>query len=104
MAEFDFVSADAIEQLFLSGQGGNRITAIGLMRAKPDLAKLSPLTEVIRRSRSNFEQWHALRVCVELVRRGTSAAQQEEIRAAIAAAGANGTLRGSTDSGSGSRR
>ncbi|MFF0144383.1 hypothetical protein ATK36_3442 [Amycolatopsis sulphurea] len=97
MAEFDFVSADAIEQLFRSGQDGNRITAIGLMRAKPELAKLPLLTEVIRRSRSSFEQWHALRVCLELVRRGTSAAQQEEIRAAIAAAGANGTLRGGLD-------
>ncbi|GAA3534539.1 hypothetical protein GCM10022222_17600 [Amycolatopsis ultiminotia] len=92
MAEFDFVSTEAVEELFRSGQDGNRITALGLMQANPELASVPLLTETIRRPRSSFEQWHALRISLEVVRRGSATAQHEDIRQAIALARANGTL------------
>jgi hypothetical protein len=92
MAEFGFVNTEAVEELFRSGQDGNRITALGLMLANPDLASVPILTEVIRRPRSSFEQWHALRICLDLVRQGGRPAQHEEIRQAISVARANGSI------------
>ncbi|MGH3798237.1 MAG: hypothetical protein ACRDSP_25585 [Pseudonocardiaceae bacterium] len=70
MAQFDFVSTEAVGELFRSGQDGNRITALGLMRGNPQLASISIVTDAIRRPRSSFEQWQALRVCQDIVRRG----------------------------------
>ncbi|WP_146060436.1 hypothetical protein [Amycolatopsis sp. CA-128772] len=92
MAELDFVSTDAVAELFRSGQDGNRITALGLMLGNPRLVSLPLLTEAIRRPRSSFEQWHALRICSDLVRRDSQPAQHEEIREAISIARANGSL------------
>jgi hypothetical protein len=97
MAQFDFVSADAVAELFRSGQDGNRITALGLMRGNPRLASIVILTEVIRRPRSSFEQWHALRICLDLVRQVGGPAQFEAIREAISVARSNGSIGGGND-------
>lgn len=92
MAEFDFVTAEAVGELFRSGQEGNRIIALGLMRAKTELASLFIATEAICRPRSSYEQWQALQICMNLVQRGTQPDQDEAIREAITVARANGTL------------
>jgi hypothetical protein len=97
LAEFDFVNSEAVEELFRSGQDGNRITALGLMLANPRLVSVPILTEAIRRPRSSFEQWHALRICLDLVRQGGQPAQHKEIRDAISVARANGTISGERD-------
>lgn len=97
MAELDFVSTDAVAELFRSGQDGNRVTALGLMRGNPRLVSLPILTEAVRRPRSNFEQWQALRICLDLVRQGCEPAQCEEIREAISVARANGSIGGGRD-------
>lgn len=95
IAQFDFVSTEAVGELFRSGQDGNRITALGLMLGNPRLVSVPIVTEVIRRPRSSFEQWQALRICLDLVRRGAQQAENEAVREAISVARANGTLGGS---------
>jgi ribosomal protein S9 len=92
LAQLDFVNMDAVAELFRSGQDGNRITALGLMRGNPRLVSISIVTEVIRRPRSSFEQWHALRICLDAVREGGERGQYEAIREAIAVARSNGSI------------
>lgn len=92
MAEFDFINASAVENLFRSGRDGNRITALGLMLGDLRLVSVPLITEVIRRPRSSFEQWHALRLSLDLARREDHHAQYEAIREAISAARASGSL------------
>jgi hypothetical protein len=98
MAKLGFVTADGIEQLFRSGQDGNRIMALGLMHGDPTIASADILSTVIRRPRSNFEQWHALRVSLEFVSTGRPTPEElTEIREAVQAARANGSLGSMTD-------
>jgi hypothetical protein len=97
MSQFDFISADAVGELFRSGQDGNRITALGLMRGNPRFASVPIVTEAIRRPRSSFEQWQALQICLETFSHDVQPAQYEMIREAIATARANGTLGGGGD-------
>ncbi len=92
IAQFDFVSAEAASELFRSGQDGNRITALGLMLGDSRFTSIPIVTEVIRQPRSNFEQWHALRICLDVVEQENQLAQHEAIRAAISVAEANGSL------------
>ncbi|HEX5114736.1 MAG TPA: hypothetical protein VFW65_06015 [Pseudonocardiaceae bacterium] len=91
MARLDFVTPEAVVELFRSGQDGNRITALGLMQGNPRLASLDIVTDAVRLPRSSFEQWHALRVGLDLVEGGRSDAH-DPIRDAIEVARANGTL------------
>jgi hypothetical protein len=98
MAKLGFVNEDAIEQLFGSGQDGNRIMALGLMLGDPTIASADILTKVIRQPRSNFEQWHALRVSLDLVTAGHPTTETvTEIREAVEVARANGSLGSMTD-------
>jgi hypothetical protein len=98
MGKLGFVTTDAIEQLFGSGQDGNRIMALGLMRGDPTIASVDILTNAIRQPRSNFEQWHALRVTADLVATGEPSRDAlAEIRKAIDIARTNGSLGSMTD-------
>ncbi|MGH8967550.1 MAG: hypothetical protein ACRDXB_19800, partial [Actinomycetes bacterium] len=97
LAEFDFVSTEAVDELFRSGHDGNRITALGLMRANPRLVSVPILLQVIRRPRSGFEQWQALRVCADLVRQGGRPVPHDELLEAISAARINGSIGGGRD-------
>ncbi|HEV7652244.1 MAG TPA: hypothetical protein VGP26_29175 [Actinophytocola sp.] len=97
MAQFDFVSTEAVGELYRSGQDGNRITALGLMSGNPRLVSVAIVTEVIRRPRSSFEQWHALRICLDLVRGAGRSAEHDAIREAISVARANGSIGGGND-------
>ncbi|WP_143121733.1 hypothetical protein [Saccharopolyspora antimicrobica] len=97
MARFDFISTEAVEELFRSGQDGNRITALGLMLEDTRFASVPIITEVFRGPRSNFELWHALRVCLDVVRQDGQQAHYEAIREAISVARANGSLGGGSD-------
>lgn len=93
MAKLGFVSPEAIEQLFHSGQDGNRIMALGLMSGEPRFADTRIIVKVIRQPRSSFEQFHALRVCRDLVDGGhVSSGETAAIREAIAVAEANGSI------------
>jgi hypothetical protein len=98
MATLGFVSTEAIEQLFNSGQDGNRIMALGLMRGAPKFADANIAAKVIRQPRSSFEQYQALRVTQELVRGSVSPDDLKAISEAIAVAEANGSLREKSDS------
>lgn len=97
MAKLGFVSPEAIEQLFNSGQDGNRIMALGLMRVEPKFANENIVVEVIRQPRSSFEQYQALRVSQDLVRGKPSPGELKAVREAIAVAEANGSLRTGSD-------
>ncbi|HEY3751531.1 MAG TPA: hypothetical protein VGL80_20310 [Pseudonocardiaceae bacterium] len=97
MAKLGFIGPESVGELFRSGQDGNRIIALGLMRGDPRLVSIPIVTEAIRRPRSNYEQWQALRVCRDLVRQGDHQADYEAIRQAIATARANGSIGSGTD-------
>jgi hypothetical protein len=72
--------------------------ALGLMRGEPKLANTRILVEVIRQPRSSFEQWQALRVCQDLIKQGNArSSEMKEIREAIAATKANGSLDSASD-------
>jgi len=92
MAKLGFVNTEAIEQLFNSDQDGNRIMALGLMRGEPKYANTNIVVKVIRRPRSSFEQYQALRACQDLVGGNVSSGELKAIRDAIAVADANGSL------------
>ncbi|HET9254693.1 MAG TPA: hypothetical protein VFO16_05770 [Pseudonocardiaceae bacterium] len=92
MANLGFVSPEAIEQLFDSDQDGNRIVALGLMRGEPRYANANIAVKAIRRPRSGFEQYQALRICQDLVAGNAGPGELKAIREAIAVAGANGSL------------
>ena len=56
-----------VGDLLESGSEGERIFAIGLMQANPDLADNELIIDTIDKSASAFEQFHALRVLSALV-------------------------------------
>jgi hypothetical protein len=98
MAKLGFVDPKAIEQLFDSGQDGNRIMALGLMRGEPRLASTNIVVKAIRQPRSSFEQWQALRVSRDMVKKGdVPPGDLDAIRDAIAVAEANGSLGNASD-------
>jgi hypothetical protein len=99
MAYLDFVSPEAVHELFQSGSDGNRITALGLMRGKPQLANLEIVEGAVRARRSGFEQWQALRVAQQMIASGASSQTRTAIHDAIEFARSQGTLvRGSDTS------
>lgn len=97
MAALGFASADAVRELFRSGGDGSRIMALGLMQGNLDAADLQCALEVVRLPRSAFEQWQALALTRELVRRGVQPEDRAAIREAIGVAQANGSLADATD-------
>src|SRR4051794_25854021 len=80
-------SPEAVRELFRTGDEGNRIVAIGMMAARPELADPATITDAVIGSRSAFEQYHALRAARALATRqprppGT-ASMVEAIQAAL---------------------
>ncbi|ATG50116.1 hypothetical protein CFK38_00200 [Brachybacterium vulturis] len=61
------ISAQDVRRLFYTNTEGNRITAIGIMQARPELADMECLTDSVHKSRSAFEQYQALRAVSETV-------------------------------------
>jgi len=61
MAALPFATREAAEQLFASGNDGNRIVALGMMAENRRIASMSAVCEAIEHSRSAFEQFQALR-------------------------------------------
>jgi hypothetical protein len=59
-------SAAEVAALFKDGSDGERIAALGLMQGNHELADASAMVDGIARSRSAFEQWHALLLALEL--------------------------------------
>lgn len=49
------------------GSDEERVTALGMMQAKPELRDFDGMLMAIDQSRSAFEQYHALRLAVEMV-------------------------------------
>jgi len=92
MAGSGTFSGDDVARLFTSGGDGDRIMALGLMRGDPALASVDLAVKVIRRPRSSFEQYQALRVCQEVAERGVSASERALIEDAVATARAVGSL------------
>jgi hypothetical protein len=93
MAKLGFVTPEGVERLFHSGEDGNRIMALGLMRGDPAIANSSIVTSVIRKSRSSFEQWHALVVSLDMISAGHATPDDvSAIRDAIEIARGNGSL------------
>jgi hypothetical protein len=74
--------------LFVDGDEGSRITALGFMQGKTDLADIDVVLEAITNSRSGFEQYHGLELARRLLpnlkdperRRLTSAIRQQRER------------------------
>ena len=67
--------------------------ALGLMRGNPSLVSVDLAAEVIRRPRSSFEQYQALRVCQDIAERaGVSDHDHAAIVGAIETARTVGTL------------
>ena len=92
MAGFGNFSAEDVIRLFASGGDGDRIMALGLMRGDPGLASVDLAVTVVRRPRSSFEQYEALRVCQAVAERGVSASERAMIEAAIGTARTVGSL------------
>jgi hypothetical protein len=97
MAPSDFADPGSVSRLFDSGTDGNRIAAIALMQANPALASTRITLAAIRNPRSNFEQYHALRVAEAVVARDPEGPDACELLAAVAQALHNRQL-GSADS------
>ncbi|GAA4885105.1 hypothetical protein [Serinicoccus chungangensis] len=62
-------SAQEVKRLFDTGTDGDRVSAIGIMQARPEFADLDCLAAAVMRSRSAFEQYQALRAVDEAVSR-----------------------------------
>lgn len=54
-------SPQEVRRLFTSGGDGDRISAIGIMQARPEFADADCLTDAVVSSRSAFEQYQALK-------------------------------------------
>ena len=67
------------------------------MRGEPKYANANIVVKVIRRPRSGFEQYEALRVCQDLIGGDVSSGELKAIRDAIAVADANASLRNDAD-------
>lgn len=74
--------AKDICKLFGGGGDGDRIVSLGLLQAMPDGKAYDIVEEAIRRSRSAFEQYHALRTAEALVPL-LDDAQQSALRRAL---------------------
>lgn len=59
-------SPKAVRELFRSGDEGNRIIALGMMTANPDLADAEVVAQAVSNSRTAFEQYHALKAAETL--------------------------------------
>ncbi len=92
IAKLGLLDPAEVEQLFRSNEDGSRVMALGLMRGDSRLASLSIATQVVRRPRSSFEQFQALRVCEQIALRGVTKDQRQAILDAIETARQNGTL------------
>lgn len=77
------VTPDSVEQLFHSGSDGDRITALGLMQGNTDLANTEVVIDAISRSRSAFEQYHALLVAEALVAQDPTSPDASKLRATV---------------------
>ena len=62
-----YTSAQDVRHLFFAGTEEDRITAVGIMQARPELADVECLTDAVLHSRSAFEQYQALSAVLENV-------------------------------------
>ena len=92
MANLDSVSQDTVEELFRSAHDGNRVMALGIMRGQPRLASVSIAAAAVRRPRSSYEQFQALRICLDAIERGAGSEERKMIGDAIAVARDNKSL------------
>lgn len=83
MASAHFVDAKAVERLFESGSDGNRISAIVIMQANPDVASARIIAGCLKGPRSNFELYHALRAAETLVQGEPHSVASREVREAV---------------------
>jgi hypothetical protein len=83
MAKSDFGDPGSVERLFDSDTDGNRIAAIALMQANLSLASAAVTVRAIERPRSNFEQYHALRVAEAIVARDPRAEEAHQLSAVV---------------------
>jgi formylglycine-generating enzyme required for sulfatase activity len=70
------------EQLFNEGSDGSRIAGIALAKKEPQRGHVEMVLEGIAKSRSAFEQFHALRLC-ESIFSQLDATAKERVQAAI---------------------
>lgn len=78
----DVLSASNVAGIFAAGSDGNRIAALALVEGDPRLATAEVLVDAIVRSRSTFEQYHAL-VAAEGALDQLSAADRARVREAV---------------------
>lgn len=60
------VHPDAVRALFWDGDDGQRVSALGLMQGRIDLADVGAVIEAIANSHSAFEQFHGLKLAMAL--------------------------------------
>ncbi|MEJ3745559.1 hypothetical protein WEI85_19990 [Actinomycetes bacterium KLBMP 9797] len=65
-AEHSF-EPEHVRRWLRGGSEEERITALGLMQAKPELRDFDAMLEVIAESRSAFEQYHAMRLAMTML-------------------------------------
>jgi hypothetical protein len=72
-----------VRDLFMTADDGNRIVAIGMMSANPDLADPMSIAAAITAPRSAFEQYHSLRAAHVLAVRSPRADGMDSVREAV---------------------
>lgn len=75
---------DEVAGKFWDGGEEGRITALGMMERDPHLRIFDVALEAIERPKSQFEQYHALRVAGEMLER-LGPGDRDKLRAAVAA-------------------
>ena len=60
------VHPEAVRALFWDGDDGQRVSALGLMQGRIDLADVGAVVEAIADPRSAFEQYHGLKLAMAL--------------------------------------
>jgi hypothetical protein len=67
-----------VNALIESGRAGKRAFALALMETAPQLAQFDVVLKIIRGSLSAFEQYHALKVMLQLVRESVTTIRQRQ--------------------------
>lgn len=78
-----FPDSATVEKLFDTGQEGNRLTALAIMQARPELASLRVASVSALSSVSAFEQFHALALIDEMSSSAQWADESEQLRGVV---------------------